>query len=61
MGTQKKYFLFRRYESLTIGRESAIMTSTAAAQPVKKILAFVRDLRGLLLKVILLRNIREMR
>jgi hypothetical protein len=58
MGTQKKCFLFRRYESLTIGKESAIMTSTVAAQPLKKILEFVRDL---LLKVILPRNIREMR
>jgi hypothetical protein len=58
MGTQKKCFLFRRHESLTIGKESAIMTSTAAAQPVKRILGFVRDLP---LKVIHPRNIRKMR
>lgn len=60
METQKKCFLFRSHESLTMGRESAIMTSTAAAQPVKRIriLGFVRDL---LLKVIFPRNIREMR
>jgi hypothetical protein len=57
MGTQKKCFLFISHKSLTMRRESAIMTSTAA-QPVKKILGFVRDL---LLKVILPRNIREMR
>lgn len=58
MGTQKKCFVFRSRESLTMGRESAIMTSTAAAQPVKRILGFVRDQ---LLKVILPRNIRRMR
>jgi hypothetical protein len=58
MGTQKKCFLFRNHESLTIRRESAIMTSPAAAQPVKRIRGFVRDQ---LLKVILPRNIRRMR
>jgi hypothetical protein len=57
MGTQKKCFLFISHKSLTMRRESAIMTSIAA-QPVKKILGFVRDL---LHKVILPRNIREMR
>ncbi len=58
MGAGKKCSLFRSPEIVNMGRESAIMTSTAAAQPVKKILGFVIDL---MLKVILPRNIREMR
>jgi hypothetical protein len=57
MGTEKKCSLFRSPEIVNMGRESAIMTSTAA-QPVKKILGFVIDL---ILKVILPRNIRRMR
>jgi hypothetical protein len=58
MGAEKKCSLFGSPEIVNMGRESAIMTSTAAAQPVKKILGFVIDL---ILKVILPRNIREMR
>ena len=58
MGKEKKCSLFRSPEIVNMGRESAIMTSIAAAQPVKKILGFVIDL---ILKVILPKNIRRMR
>jgi hypothetical protein len=44
MGAEKKCLLFRKPEILSMARESATVTSTAAVRPAKKMLNFVRDL-----------------